>query len=263
MPSMAMEPLGGASRYSSFARSMPIGATPAQRKRQQELAEIERLQEERVSLVQRASTVTKIADIMVEQNERMLAGLRAVARTSSDSPPPTVDFIARNVANVSAHSSGISRRDQALMARAEVMAAATAHLGGSGVPTSRAPPLANHQAHTKHGDNSDELLRLVRASAQPNAKSREPDLTFRDSIRAVSRHARRLSAAWTSPPLRCRRGDGQQSAEVCRRAQQSHTGAAPRPTRRPAAARAPRDRAAAAPRRTVPWTQMLDLSTPL
>jgi len=73
---MAMEPLGGASRYSSFARSMPIGATPAQRKRQQELAEIERLQEERVSLVQRASTVTKIADIMVEQNERMLAGLR-------------------------------------------------------------------------------------------------------------------------------------------------------------------------------------------
>ena len=173
---MAMEPLGGATRYSGFARSMPIGTTPAQRKRQQELAEIQRLQEERVSLVQRASTVTKIADIMVEQNERMLAGLRAVARTGGDSPPPPVDFIARNVANVSAHRSGISRKEQALIARAEVMAAATAHLGGSEVPKSRPPPPANFQARTQRGgqggDSSADLLRLVHTARALNPTPR-------------------------------------------------------------------------------------------
>ena len=81
--------------------------------------------------MRRAHACTKIADLMVGQNNKMLAGLRAVqAAREGEAPPPKVDFVARNISNVAPQRSLIGRREQALLARAEVMAAASAHLGG-------------------------------------------------------------------------------------------------------------------------------------
>ena len=134
MPSMAMEHPGSAHKYASFARSMPTAyISPAQLKRQQERAALELEADEQLALVQKASTIRQIASMMVDQNERMLEGLRAVAAQATRDAPEKVDFVARNVAAVGARRSGLGRKEHALIARAEVMAAATQHLdGGSG-----------------------------------------------------------------------------------------------------------------------------------
>lgn len=158
MPTSAMEPLGSAKQYASFSRSMPLGVSPAQRKRQEEREAIVRQADECQALVQRASTITQIASLMVEQNEKMLAGLQAV-RTQP--PVEKVDFVARNVASVSAQRSGISRKEQGLIARAEVMAAATRHLNdgaASAAPVVHAP---GREAH-RPVDASDELMARAR-----------------------------------------------------------------------------------------------------
>ena len=78
-------------RAALIAGLMLVEYTVMERRRQQERQELERQQDERASLVRKASAVTAIANIMVEQNEKMLAGLRAVAQSSglgATSPVP-------------------------------------------------------------------------------------------------------------------------------------------------------------------------------
>jgi len=137
----------------------------AQHRRQQERANLEHEQEAQQSLQRRASAITAIAQIMVDQNEKMLAGLRAVAEFTDSEPPAKVDYIARNVASVGPNRPSCSRKEQALLARAEVMAAATSHLGSGGSSASRPTPTRVHSTGTRseaHTDSSSELVRAAR-----------------------------------------------------------------------------------------------------
>ena len=109
----------------------------------------------------------------------MLAGLRAVA--TKDEPPRKVDFIARNMANVSASRPALDRKEQALIARAQAMAKATAHLNGGStsttVPTRLAQPMpiptrsggshtgASSRQRTAAADE-DEILALALAEIE-------------------------------------------------------------------------------------------------
>uniref|UniRef100_A0A7S2FEV1 Uncharacterized protein n=1 Tax=Haptolina brevifila TaxID=156173 RepID=A0A7S2FEV1_9EUKA len=132
MPTSAMEPMGGGmTRYRTFATN---GVIDRRRKEQDEIA---KEQEQREGLVRQSNALKALAEHMTAQNERMLEGLNSLS-TKSTEPPAKVNHVARNIANVSAARQGIDRKGQALMARAEVMAAATAHLGGGS--SSAAPP---------------------------------------------------------------------------------------------------------------------------
>jgi hypothetical protein len=97
------------------------------------------------------------------------SGLRAVQarreeteqirRDLGTAAPERPDFIARNIANVAPGRTIIGRKEQALLARAEVMAAATAHLGS----TVQAAPRAQRPAPAAAPDTkTDALLRKAR-----------------------------------------------------------------------------------------------------
>ena len=92
MPTMAMEHSMRA--YASFAKSLPIGGSPATRRRQKEEAEREKADHERELLVRKAGAMAEFAQVMAEQNERMLSGLRSLQQPAG--PPEKVDYIARN-----------------------------------------------------------------------------------------------------------------------------------------------------------------------
>ena len=109
--------------------------------------------------------VKKIADWpMAEQNEKMLEGLRAVASQREQDRPEKVDFVARNKAAVRPDRSGLGRKEYALIARAEVMAAASAHIDGG-----RAPPMPIHarkQTTDAPVDSSADLVRAAREEVE-------------------------------------------------------------------------------------------------
>ena len=198
---MAMEPLGGMSKYKEFSRSSPtFGMTAAQKKRQAEQRAIQQDAEMCESLTRRGSTLVQIANVMVEQNEQMLAGLRAIssARVNSTGPPEKVDFISRNVAAVGADRSGIGRKEQALIARAEVMAAATTHLKGEvGKPAPSYRPRALQQQPPPPADSSAVLV----AKAQEEI-SRGLDISAYEALTRRPQRTARRSVPHHLPPLR-------------------------------------------------------------
>ena len=162
-------------QFSQYARATVIGFSQSQKQTQQSKhAAAQKAEEEtRASLMRRANACTAIAQLMADQNTQMLAGLKAVqAERESEPKPGPVDFVARNMRNVSPNRSLIGRREQALLARSEVMAAATKHLGGApsstAATTSSQPSQAVLQARTRSfrgpaaADSSAELLRAAR-----------------------------------------------------------------------------------------------------
>ena len=124
--------------YRAYANSQPYGST-RNRRMEQQRRQAEAEANERTALVRRADTMKAVAQVIAEQNEKMLAGLRGLAQqdTARRATPLQVDFVARNISQVGPSRSTISAKEQRLMARAEVMAAATAHLDGA-VPPARA-----------------------------------------------------------------------------------------------------------------------------
>ena len=173
MPSMAMEPLGG-SRSSSLAlasfrsagSSSTGGRYESQAARERRLAS-ERQEEDdnlRRSLVSKASAVCRIAELMSSQNEVMLAGLRSAAAAQPPAGATRVDFVAQNIRDVRADRNTMSKKEQAKLAHAQVLASATAHLpsgAARGAPPRRAAaPVAGAGA----GAATDDAL--VRAALE-------------------------------------------------------------------------------------------------
>jgi hypothetical protein len=160
--------------YSSFASTTPGASRAArdQRRRQRKTAAAEEEEEEavRASLVAKAAAMTKIAENMAAHNEAMLQGIRAQRPAS---PPPTrVDWLARNRANVSANRNPIGRRGQLALAKAQVMAAATAH-----IPETAASQRASARAAAK----------LERQTVAPEELNRESDELIRLALEEVGR----------------------------------------------------------------------------
>ena len=150
MPSMAMEPLG-ASRSGSlaFASFRSAGSSSSGSRYESYAARERRLASERQeaddrlrrSLVSKASAVCRIAELMSSQNELMLSGLRSAAAARPPARAAPVDFVAQNIRDVRADRNPISKKEQAKLAHAQVLASATAHLPGGaacGVPPRRA-----------------------------------------------------------------------------------------------------------------------------
>ena len=150
MPSMAMEPLG-ASRSGSlaFASFRSAGASSSGSRYESYAARERRLAAERQeaddrlrrSLVSKASAVCRIAELMSSQNELMLSGLRSAAAARPPARAAPVDFVAQNIRDVRADRNPMSKKEQAKLAHAQVLASATAHLPGGaacGVPPRRA-----------------------------------------------------------------------------------------------------------------------------
>ena len=150
MPSMAMEPLG-ASRSGSlaFASFRSAGASSSGSRYESYAARERRLAAERQeaddrlrrSLVSKASAVCRIAELMSSQNELMLSGLRSAAAARPPARAAAVDFVAQNIRDVRADRNPMSKKEQAKLAHAQVLASATAHLPGGaacGVPPRRA-----------------------------------------------------------------------------------------------------------------------------
>ena len=125
-------------RYREFSTSGVV-----QNRRRKELEVVAKEEEQREALVRQGNALAALAEHMTLQNEKMLEGLKYLSAQSSSEPPAKVDHVSRNIANVSAARQGTDRKGQALMARAEVMAAATAHIsGGSPAPAqARQPPM--------------------------------------------------------------------------------------------------------------------------
>jgi hypothetical protein len=185
MPTMAMERSGsqwGRSTSSNFVSTRDNFVSTRELRRQQERQREEDERLEREALVQRAQEVSAFAQIMASQNEKMLAGLRAVAQTHE---PIKVDFIARNIADVASSRSPIERSERALFARAEVMAAATAHLGAD--TASRPTRVLSRGRQT--ATPSDSSADLVRAAREEMARGYD--------ITAFEAHTRR-------PPVKLR-----------------------------------------------------------
>jgi len=139
MPSMAMEPLG-ASRSGSlaFASFRSAGASSSGSRYESYAARERRLAAERQeaddrlrrSLVSKASAVCRIAELMSSQNELMLSGLRSAAAARPPARAAPVDFVAQNIRDVRADRNPMSKKEQAKLAHAQVLASATAHLPG-------------------------------------------------------------------------------------------------------------------------------------
>ena len=83
----------------------------------------------------------RIAELMSSQNELMLSGLRSAAAARPPARAAPVDFVAQNIRDVRADRNPMSKKEQAKLAHAQVLASATAHLPGGaacGVPPRRA-----------------------------------------------------------------------------------------------------------------------------
>lgn len=151
------------SQFSGFSTSAP--ATVKQMQRHRERQEQEQERETRESLIGRANAVTTVAQIVVAQNEQMLNGLRAASQNCSEPEPAMkVDFIARNMHSVSVSRSPIGRKEQALLARAQVMAAATTHIDAPGVLTR--PTNTHSRNRPLPLDQSDDLVRAAREEVE-------------------------------------------------------------------------------------------------
>lgn len=181
MPSMAMEPLG-ASRSSSLALASfrSAGASSTGSRHESHAARERRLASERQeeddhlrrSLVSKASAVCRIAELMNSQNELMLSGLRSAAAAQPPASATRVDFVAQNIRDVRAGRNTMSKKEQARLAHAQVLASATAHLpsgAARGAPPRRA---AAHAAGAGAGAPADDdaLLRAALDEIQRGAE---------------------------------------------------------------------------------------------
>jgi hypothetical protein len=176
MPTSAME--RSMDEYSGFSTGSPTKSGPARdqarRRRSKAQQEREREDRERKSLVAKAEAMAKIAQNMSEQNEKMLAGIEAAARFSNmgmDGEPiepssAKVDFLARNRVNVGPDRDTIGRRERAMMAKAEIMSAATEHLGPSATGAAPAPAARRRRPAEEKPDDSDELIRAAMEEMQ-------------------------------------------------------------------------------------------------
>ena len=153
--------------YSAYANCAPNGLTSTKQQRaQREREEAERDQAEREAHVRRANAATAVAKVLVEQNERMIAGMRASSMlTQPCSHHEKVDHIARNIASVGPRRSNIGPREQRLMARAEVMAAATQHLEGAAGASHTLARRTKYSASAP-ADNSADLVRAAREEVE-------------------------------------------------------------------------------------------------
>lgn len=176
MPTAAME--RSMDEYSGFSTGSPTKSGPARdqarRRRTKAQQEREREERERKSLVAKAEAMAKIAQNMSEQNEKMLAGIEAAARFSNmgmdgeplSKPTEKVDFVARNRVNVGPDRDMIGRRERAMLAKAEIMSAATEHLGGTAPGAASVPPSRRRRPVEKKPDESDELIRAAMEEMQ-------------------------------------------------------------------------------------------------
>lgn len=176
MPTAAME--RSMDEFSGFASGSPTKSGPARdqarRRRSKEQEEREREERERKSLVAKAEAMAKIAQNMSEQNEKMLAGIQAAARFSNmgmdgeplSQPPAKVDFVARNRVNVGPDRDVIGRRERAMLAKAEIMSAATGHLGPGATGAAPAPAPRRRRPVEQKPDESDELIRAAMEEMQ-------------------------------------------------------------------------------------------------
>ena len=115
-------------RYRDFANA---GVSQASLRKAKEREAIEQEQETQQALVRRSSALAALADHMAEQNAKMLEGLKTLQSRHAADPPGPVNYIQRNIDGVSSNRAILDPKEQALIARAEVMAAATASLGGT------------------------------------------------------------------------------------------------------------------------------------
>jgi hypothetical protein len=178
MPTAAME--RSMDEYTGFSTGSPTKSGPARdqarRQRTKAQKEQEREERERESLVAKAAAMTKIAQNMSDQNEKMLAGIESAARFSNmgmdgeplSKPTEKVDFVARNRVNVGPNRDAIGRRERAMLAKAEVMSAATGHLGGEGGGEGAAPAPAQRRRRPveEKPDVSDDLIRAAMEEMQ-------------------------------------------------------------------------------------------------
>eukprot|EP01043_Picozoa_sp_COSAG02_P035175 COSAG02_NODE_2503_length_8671_cov_20.133108_7_plen_226_part_00 len=177
MPTAAME--RSMDEYSGFSTGSPTKSGPARdqarRRRSKAQQEREREERERKSLVAKAEAMAKIAQNMSDQNEKMLAGIEAAARFSNmgmDGEPlrkldtAKVDFVARNRVNVGPDRDMIGRRERAMMAKAEIMSAATEHLGPNTTGAAPAPAARRRRPVEEKPDESDELIRAAMEEMQ-------------------------------------------------------------------------------------------------
>lgn len=176
MPTAAME--RSMDEYSGFSTGSPTKSGPARdqarRRRSKAQQEREREERERQDLVAKAAVMTKIAQNMSEQNEKMLAGIEAAARFSNmgmdgepiSKPSTKVDFVARNRVNVGPDRDMIGRRERAMLAKAEIMSAATGHLGGGATGAAPAPAARRRPQTEEKPDESDALIRAAMEEMQ-------------------------------------------------------------------------------------------------
>lgn len=156
------------SSYSSCAPTQPFAVafeSKASRDRRRQLEAEQEADEQRARMVARASTCMAIAEKMHEQNEKMIAGLRSVSANQPKTKPEKIDFVARNIADVGPQRSPISRHDQAKLTHAEVLAAATSHLGIS-TPRSKSPP----PAPPPYDTTGEDLVRAAREEMERSAQ---------------------------------------------------------------------------------------------
>lgn len=155
------------SSYASCAPTQPFSVafeSKASRDRRKQLEAEQEADEIRARMVARASTCRAIAEKMHEQNEKMIAGLRSVSANQPKTRPEKVDFVARNIADVGPSRPSINRRDQAKLAHAEALAAASRHLGIPDQPKPRAPPPAAVDT------TGEDLVRAAREEMERSAQ---------------------------------------------------------------------------------------------
>ena len=165
-------------KYAGFAHNCPAN----DRRRSKAIKEQEeavRESGERASHVRRAQAMAAVANVIIEQNEKMLAGLRASQRVSPQQLDQPVDFVARNITRVGPSRSSIGAREQRLMARAEVLAAATEHLDGR-PPMDRARPVySSNQGSTQDSAIALDLVRAARAEVERGISMSEQEARTR------------------------------------------------------------------------------------
>ena len=165
-------------QYSDYVNNSPSRSRAARdqarraRNKQQEAQDKE--DEERAELVRKAKTMQAIAQQMSEHNETMLAGLQAqsgLAGGGDELPTGPTDFVARNIAKAGAKD-GIDKQGHALLARAQVMSGAAAHLGVENKPPRRTVVLQQQQQQQQaeaHDASADLIAAALAEVRQPLA----------------------------------------------------------------------------------------------
>lgn len=151
-------------QYSEFMKTSPkLSANDLRRLKDSQDEEHERL--DRESLLQRANAITAATQEMISQHQKMIHGLNAASQNSTERAPARCDFVAMNIAAVADVRSPIGPRETALLARAKVLAAATAYLDGPCITSTNKIPITS-QALPAHDQVSANLLRAAREEVE-------------------------------------------------------------------------------------------------